>query len=652
MATSERPWTVPRTTGRASTRRAGSWLALLVAAGALGAWLLSAGPVAAANAPAVTALAPAEGAFTGGTPVTITGTGFVAGATVTFDGAAATAVVVATATSITATTPAGVQGPAVIEVTNPDTQSGTLSGAFTYLGAPPSIGLVAPSSGSSTGATVVVITGTSFASGGTVSFGGTAATAVTFDGATQLTATTAAHTAGAVDVVVTNPDAQLVTAVGAYTYTAAAAPTVASISPASGTIGGGTVLTITGTGFAAGASVSLGGVAATGVSVAGATQLTAIAPAHAAGGVAVVVTNADSQTGTLGAGYTYAATTAPTVSALAPASGSKGGGTAVTITGTGFMAGASVDFGGSAGTSVSVLSPSSLTVTTPAHAKGKVTVQVTNTDAQSGSLALGFEFLDGPTLTTVAPALASTVGGTALKLTGTNFLAGASVTVGGVAATSVVVVSATELTAVAPAHAAGLVDIEVKNADLQAATLVGKLTYAVAPMLTAVLPVAGPIEGGTAVTLVGSGFVAGAKVTFGAPAATGVAVSSAAAIAALAPAHAAGSVSVTVTNPDGLSATLVNAYTYEAPAAPAIIGGTVPASGIAFVVFSGGTSDQLVAAVEAGGCPQSKLRLYATESGVFVPFIPASQVELVNASWHALFADGIPATRPLVVVCG
>ena len=35
-----------------------------------------------------------------------------------------------------------------------------------------------------------------------------------------------------------------------------------------------------------------------------------------------------------------------------------------------------------------------------------------------------------------------------------------------------------------------------------------------------------------------------------------------------------------------------------------------------------------------------------------MPFIPASQVELVNASWHALFADGIPATRPLVVVCG
>ena len=109
---------------------------------------------------------------------------------------------------------------------------------------------------------------------------------------------------------------------------------------------------------------------------------------------------------------------------------------------------------------------------------------------------------------------------------------------------------------------------------------------------------------------------------------------------------------MTVTNPDGLSATLASAFTYAAPAMPAIIGGTVPNDGIAFIVFSGGMSDQLVAAVEAGGCAQSKLRLYATENGAFVPFIPASQVALVNAPWHALFASGIPATWPLVVVCG
>ena len=650
MARSRQPASsLPRST---VPRRLGWGFALLVAAGLLGWWLLGVSPAGAANAPTVTAVAPAQGAFTGGTAVTITGTGFVTGATVTFGGVAATGVAVASATSITATTPTEVQGAVVIEVTNPDTQSGTLSGAFTYLGAPPSITLVSPNSGSSTGATVVTITGADFVAGATVTFGGTAATAVTFDSATQLTANTPAHTAGAVAVVVTNPDAQLVTSVGAYTFTAAAAPTVASVSPSSGTTGGGTAVTITGTGFAAGAGVTLGGIAATGVTVVSATQVTATAPAHAAGAVAVVVRNADSQSGTLGADYTYAAAAAPTVTSVAPASGSKDGGTVVTITGTGFLAGVSVDFGGTAGTSVVVVGTTSITVTTPARAKGKVAVQVTNSDTQSGSLAAGFEFLDAPTVSAVDPALAATAGGTALKLTSTNFLAGATVTVGGVAATSVVVVSATEITAVAPPHAAGLVDIVVTNADLQAATLTGKLTYARAPTLTAVLPSGGALEGGTAVTLVGSGFVSGATVKFGETAATGVTLTSADAISALAPAHAVGSVGVTVTNPYGLSATLANAFTYAAVEAPSIIGGTVPSDGIAFVVFSGGTSAQLVAAVEADGCAQSQLRLYATANGVFVPFIPASQVELVNASWHALFASGIPATWPFVVVCG
>ena len=83
------------------------------------------------------------------------------------------------------------------------------------------------------------------------------------------------------------------------------APTVSGVSPTSGTTAGGTPVTITGTGFLAGATVSLGGTAATGVTVVSSTSIRAIAPAHAAGGVNVVVTNTDSQSGTLPSGYTY-----------------------------------------------------------------------------------------------------------------------------------------------------------------------------------------------------------------------------------------------------------------------------------------------------------------------------------------------------------
>ena len=134
-------------------------LVLLVCGALLGVSMLTATPASAANAPTVTGVSPSVGPLTGGTAVTITGTDFVGGASVTFNGVAATGVTVVSATSITATTPAGVQGPAVVAVTNTDTQSGTLNGAFTYLGPPPTIGGIAPNTGSSAGATTVVITG-------------------------------------------------------------------------------------------------------------------------------------------------------------------------------------------------------------------------------------------------------------------------------------------------------------------------------------------------------------------------------------------------------------------------------------------------------------------------------------------------------------
>jgi hypothetical protein len=85
-------------------------------------------------------------------------------------------------------------------------------------------------------------------------------------------------------------------------------PTVTSITPNSGTTGGGTAATITGTNFASGATVSLGGTAATGVNVVSSTSITATTPANAAGAVNVVVTNADSESGILTSGYTYTST--------------------------------------------------------------------------------------------------------------------------------------------------------------------------------------------------------------------------------------------------------------------------------------------------------------------------------------------------------
>jgi hypothetical protein len=84
----------------------------------------------------------------------------------------------------------------------------------------------------------------------------------------------------------------------------------------------------------------------------------------------------------------------PTVSSVAPSSGPTAGGTAVTITGTDFVSGATVTFGGTAATGVTVVNATTITATTAAHAVGAVDVVVTNPDTQSGTLTDGYVYTD------------------------------------------------------------------------------------------------------------------------------------------------------------------------------------------------------------------------------------------------------------------
>ncbi len=173
----------------------------------------------------------------------------------------------------------------------------------------PNITSILPASGPTTGGTSITISGGSFVPGATVSLGGVSATNVNVVNGNSITATTAARSAGVVDVVVTNPDGQSATLDDGFTYQAAAtpAPTVTGVNPASGPTTGGTSVTVSGTGFAAGATVTFGGTAATNVVVTNSSTITATTPAHAAGTVDVVVTNSDDQSGGKLSAFTYTA---------------------------------------------------------------------------------------------------------------------------------------------------------------------------------------------------------------------------------------------------------------------------------------------------------------------------------------------------------
>ncbi len=169
---------------------------------------------------------------------------------------------------------------------------------------PPTVSAIDPASGTTLGGTAVTITGTNFTGATGVTFGGTAATSFTVNSATRITATTPVHAAGAVDVAVTTP-AGTATLTGGFTYVVPT-PAITAVSPSSGPTAGGTPVTITGSGFVAGATVLIGGVAATPVVVASATSITAVTGAHAAGPVDVVVTTPGG-TATLTGGFTYVA---------------------------------------------------------------------------------------------------------------------------------------------------------------------------------------------------------------------------------------------------------------------------------------------------------------------------------------------------------
>jgi hypothetical protein len=254
--------------------------------------------------PIVTGVAPVGGPVSGGTAVTVSGFFFEPGSAVRFGGVAATNVNVPNSRTITAKTPAHAAGPVNVSVVSPECLSDVLQNAYVY-GPPPTVSSLSPSSGPSTGGTSTFLTGTGFRDGATVTFGGAPAPSVTVLSDVSINATTPGHTAGAVDVVVRNPDNQSGKKTNGFTYSLGPAPTVGSINPTSGPSTGGTSVTVKGTHFGPGASLALGGTGATDVVVQNDTTIKAKASAHAAGTVNVVVTNGDGQSGTLSNGFTY-----------------------------------------------------------------------------------------------------------------------------------------------------------------------------------------------------------------------------------------------------------------------------------------------------------------------------------------------------------
>ena len=499
--------------------------------------------------PTITSVSPASGPLAAGTTITITGTNLTGATNVKVGGIAAT-VLTNSATTITASTPTGTAGAQSVDVTTIG-GTATKASAFTYV-ALPTISSVSPPSGPLTAGTAITITGTNLTGAISVKVGGVAATNINIT-ATSITAKTPAGTDGAKDVVVTTFGG-MATKSGAFTYIAL--PTIASVSPASGPLAAGTTITITGTNLTGATNVKVGRVAATVLTNSG-TTITASTPSGTAGAQSVEVTTIGG-TATKASAFTYVAL--PTITRVAAISGPVAGGTTITITGTHFTNATSVKVGSAAAT-VLTNSTTTITATTPSGTAGAQSVEVT-TIGGTATKASAFTYVALPTITSVSPPSGPLTAGTSITIAGTNFVDGATtVKVGGVAASNVLVVSSTSITALTPANAVGAKDVVVTTAG-GVATKTAAFTYVALPTIATLSPRYGPIAGGTTITITGTNLTGATSVKVGGTSAT-VLTNTGTIVTANTPAGTAGLKSISVTTVGGTT-TMVNAFTYVA----------------------------------------------------------------------------------------
>ncbi len=527
--------------------------------------------------PQITAISPSRGKAASTTPVTITGTGLhTSGVTVAIGGSACTSPSSSSCTSptvsctVTCTAPTGT-GVKDVVVTNansyfPSSVTGTLVNGFTYLTA---VGYtsITPTNGTTLGGTMVEIAGSNFAEGIAVTIGGASCTGVSVLSSSLLRCTTPAGTAGAQNVILTNPDTTTATGSGAFTY--AAGVTVTNVSPAIGPSSGGTPITITGTNFTnsgGNPTVDIGGVTCGSLAYVSATEVRCTTAASTTGLKSVRVSN-NSSNGSRGSksdGFTYVPTA--TLTSITPNGGPLAGGTAVTIRGLNFAADSVPKFPTNPCTSIVVVNHTKITCITPSGS-GAVSAKVTSGGVDSNTAT--YTYQAAPSVSTFVPTSLTTAGG-ALTINGTGFVSGASASVGGVACPGTVF-SATEFRCTAGARSAGSsLTATVTNPDAQFGTG-GSFQYTQGTVtVSAISPNTGPSGGGTLTTITGTNFSSTCTAAIGGTDCTAYAFVSPTQFTCTTPAKTSALYNVTVNC--GNTGTLTNGFTaVTAPGTPNVV---------------------------------------------------------------------------------
>jgi len=439
--------------------------------------------------PSLVLLSPAS-ALAGAPSFTLTvgGANFLPGAQI-FWGGSALSTTFLSPTQLTAPVPSSlIAAPGAVNVTvqNP---GGAASNPqpFSIGSAPAVAGLAPASTASGSAAFTLIVAGSNFRAGDAVLWNG-AQLPTTFVSATQLSAQVAAAlvaTAGTANVSVLAAGGILSNPI-TFTVTG---PALTGLSPSSAVAGSGAfTLTVAGNNFVPGATVVWNGTSLA-TSFLGASQLSAQVPAPLVANAGVVTIVVQSPGGSASMPLTFSVNTpsAPVVASLAPASGIAGAGSfQLTVAGSGFVPGATVQWGGAAlptifvnATQLAALVDQSLIVSA-----GPVNVVAQN-PGSGASNTIRFN-VNGPAIAGITP---GTVGAGALgfnlTVTGSNFLPGSFVLWNGTVLPTAFV-SATQLSAPVPASlvaSQGTASVTVQNPGGAASTAA---TFTIGPFTLAI----------------------------------------------------------------------------------------------------------------------------------------------------------------------
>jgi hypothetical protein len=186
------------------------------------------------------------------------------------------------------------------------------------------------------------------------------------------------------------------------------------------------------------------------------------------------------------AGQTAPTFAAPTITSPAPTSGPEAGGIALTLTGTNFEPGAVVVFSNTGGTTAAgvncvVASNTTINCLTPSFPTGAANITVTNVDGQTSAPSAFTVTASTPFATAATsgttPTTGLTNGGNVVLISGSDFAAGAKVTVGGLPADRIAVLNVNTIQASVPAGSVSLAQVVVTNPSTTPGTMSGFYGY-------------------------------------------------------------------------------------------------------------------------------------------------------------------------------